>query len=57
MSNVTSSPGFGSLSASTINPKGLFWFAALVLVALPVFWLGLRSLGHAWITPEYSMAR
>ncbi|MDO5759065.1 MAG: VPLPA-CTERM-specific exosortase XrtD [Rhodobacterales bacterium] len=54
MSNVTSSPGFGSLSASTINPKGLFWFAALVLVALPVFWLGLRSLGHAWITPEYS---
>ena len=23
-------------------------------VALPVFWLGLQSLGRAWITPEYS---
>ncbi len=37
-----------------VNPSGLFWFVLLVAAGLPVFWLGLKSLGAAWITPEYS---
>jgi exosortase D (VPLPA-CTERM-specific) len=37
-----------------VNPAGLFWFAVLVLSALPIYWLGFQSLGRAWITPEYS---
>jgi exosortase D (VPLPA-CTERM-specific) len=37
-----------------LNPAGLFWFLLLVVSALPVYWLGLKSLGAAWITPEYS---
>ena len=35
-------------------PLGTIWLAALVLVSLPVFWLGFVSLGAAWMTPEYS---
>ena len=37
-----------------LNPSGLFWFVLLVVAGLPVFWLGLKSLGAAWVTPEYS---
>jgi exosortase D (VPLPA-CTERM-specific) len=37
-----------------LNPSGLFWFVLLVLAGLPIYWLGLRSLGSAWATPEYS---
>ena len=37
-----------------VNLVGLGWFVALVAVSLPVFWLGLASLGRAWATPEYS---
>lgn len=33
---------------------GTALLAGAVLVALPVFWIGLVSLGQAWITPEYS---
>jgi exosortase D (VPLPA-CTERM-specific) len=36
------------------NLPGIALFAALVLIGLPVFWLGFTSLGAAWITPEYS---
>jgi len=54
MSDATSSRSFGNFNFSATNPLGLFWFAALVLVAIPVFWLGMTSLGRAWITPEYS---
>lgn len=54
MSGTTSSRNFGAFNLSTANPLGLLWFAALVLVAIPVFWLGMKSLGQAWITPEYS---
>ena len=36
------------------DPVGLAWFALLVLAPVPLFWLGLVSLGNAWITPEYS---
>ena len=40
--------------AGLLNPAGLVWFALLVVAALPVFWIGLVSLGAAWMTPEYS---
>jgi exosortase D (VPLPA-CTERM-specific) len=43
-----------STSPLALNPLGLGWFLLLVLSAIPVFWLGLVSLGQAWITPEYS---
>jgi exosortase D (VPLPA-CTERM-specific) len=38
----------------TLNSSGLFWFVLLVVAGLPIYWLGLKSLGAAWITPEYS---
>jgi exosortase D (VPLPA-CTERM-specific) len=44
----------GALGLGAANPTGLFWFALLVLAALPVYWLGLGSLARAWSTPEYS---
>ena len=37
-----------------LNRVGLFWFAAVVLSAIPIFWLGFVSLANAWMTPEYS---
>jgi hypothetical protein len=37
-----------------LNPSGFFWLVLLVVAGLPVYWLGLISLGAAWITPEYS---
>ena len=37
-----------------LNPAGLAWLAVLVVSALPVYWIGLMSLGAAWVTPEYS---
>ncbi|MEM1232554.1 MAG: VPLPA-CTERM-specific exosortase XrtD [Pseudomonadota bacterium] len=40
--------------AADINPAGLGLFAALCLVALPIFWSGFEMLGRAWMTPEYS---
>jgi exosortase D (VPLPA-CTERM-specific) len=33
---------------------GMLWLMVLTCAALPVFWLGIQSLGTAWITPEYS---
>ncbi|WP_171239006.1 VPLPA-CTERM-specific exosortase XrtD [Ruegeria sp. HKCCA5763] len=38
----------------TISAVGLFWFALLLLGSIPVFWIGIVSLGAAWSTPEYS---
>ena len=37
-----------------IDPLGLGLFALLLLVSLPVFWIGLEALARAWMTPEYS---
>lgn len=37
-----------------MNPIGLGWFFLMIVTAVPVFWIGLVSLGSAWITPEYS---
>lgn len=47
------SPGH-STRAWPLNPLGLGLFVLLVAAALPVFWIGITSLGRAWITPEYS---
>ncbi|WP_109314004.1 VPLPA-CTERM-specific exosortase XrtD [Ruegeria sp. AU67] len=38
----------------TINPAGLAWFLLLLAGSVPIFWIGLVSLGQAWTTPEYS---
>lgn len=54
MSDTTPSMRLPLLGQYTVNPTGLFWFVALIVVAFPIFWLGLKSLGSAWITPEYS---
>jgi exosortase D (VPLPA-CTERM-specific) len=54
MSDTSVSQGLTPSRLSNLNPVGLFWFIAMVVVALPIFWLGFRSLGTAWITPEYS---
>jgi len=37
-----------------INLVGLFWFVLLLAGSVPIFWIGLVSLGEAWSTPEYS---
>ena len=37
-----------------VNIPGLAWFALLVLVSVPIFWIAFVSLGRAWLTPEYS---
>ncbi|MEY3308567.1 MAG: VPLPA-CTERM-specific exosortase XrtD, partial [Pseudomonadota bacterium] len=52
MSATDSSPAAARPIA--LNPAGLGWFALLVVVSLPVFWIGILSLGRAWSTPEYS---
>lgn len=54
MTDMSSQRGVASLGLRDVNPVGLVWFIALIAVAIPIFWLGLQSLGAAWITPEYS---
>ena len=44
----------GQTRPLAVNPLGLGWLALLVAAAIPVYWIGFVSLGHAWITPEYS---
>jgi len=39
---------------SRIPSSTFLGFGALVLVSIPLFWLGFVSLARAWITPEYS---
>jgi len=45
------SPGW---AVPGINPVGFPLFLLLTLGALPIFWIGIVSLGEAWSTPEYS---
>ena len=54
MTDISSPRGMTSLGLGRVNPVGLMWFIALMVVAIPIFWLGMKSLGAAWITPEYS---
>jgi len=37
-----------------VNPVGFGLFVLLLLVSIPVFWIGFVSLAKAWATPEYS---
>lgn len=41
-------------SLPRVNWPGLFWFSALLIASVPLFWIGFVSLGAAWSTPEYS---
>src|SRR6056297_3017998 len=36
------------------NPAGLAMFVGLLILSIPVFWIGFVSLIKAWATPEYS---
>ena len=54
MTDISSQRGISSFGLRNVNPVGLMWFIAMIVVTIPVFWLGLESLGAAWITPEYS---
>jgi exosortase D (VPLPA-CTERM-specific) len=37
-----------------INSAGLMAFCLLLAGSVPIFWIGIVSLGRAWATPEYS---
>ncbi|QCO58136.1 VPLPA-CTERM-specific exosortase XrtD (plasmid) [Pseudorhodobacter turbinis] len=54
MSDTTTPSKWTAFAAHGFNPAGLFWIVALIVTALPIYWLGLKSLGAAWMTPEYS---
>jgi len=43
-----------SFASAGVNLAGLFWFVLLLAGSLPIFWIGIVSLGEAWSTPEYS---
>lgn len=40
--------------AIALNLVGLVMFGLLLAGSLPIFWIGIVSLGRAWVTPEYS---
>lgn len=52
--SISSTPETARTLPFGLNPAGLFWFAVLVAASVPVYWIGLVSLGKAWSTPEYS---
>ena len=43
-----------SFAPAGINPVGIFCFLVLVAGSIPIFWIGIVSLGQAWSTAEYS---
>ena len=52
---MTASPDIPAKGpAQARDLRGLVLLLALVAVALPIFSMGMVSLGRAWITPEYS---
>jgi len=52
--SATSSNPMSSFMPAGVNLAGLFWFALLIAGSVPIFWIGIVSLGDAWSTPEYS---
>ena len=54
MSNETANARLKTLSFPQINPMGFAGFCILVLASVPIFWIGLKSLGSARSTAEYS---
>lgn len=53
MSTSGDAKSFGQASVD-VNPSGLFWFTLLVAGSIPIFWIGIESLGEAWSRAEYS---
>lgn len=51
---MTTANGVGRPLTGALNAPGLFWFILLVAGSIPLFWIGIVSLGQAWSTPEYS---
>ncbi len=43
-----------ALPQALMNPVGMWWLTLVTCGSVPVFWIGLVSLGQAWLTPEYS---
>src|SRR5690606_15816094 len=54
MSQSTSPGGSDALRFSAVKPAGFVLFVLLILVSLPIFWIGHVSLALAWSTAEYS---
>lgn len=52
ISDATQTPSRARLPQ--INLGGLGLFAALIVISLPIYWIGFGMLGKAWLTPEYS---
>lgn len=51
---MSTANGFEKPLSRALNGQGLLWFVLLLAGSVPIFWIGLKSLGHAWSTPEYS---
>ncbi len=51
---ASSKPPIAVPGATVLSPLGLLWLLVLIGSALPIYWLGFRSLATAWSTPEYS---
>ncbi|MEM6593453.1 MAG: VPLPA-CTERM-specific exosortase XrtD [Pseudomonadota bacterium] len=51
---VSSQKAVSFLARIRGNQMGLLLLTLLVVSAIPVFWLGMKSLVSAWATPEYS---
>lgn len=54
MSQTTSPDRPEVLGLSALNPAGFGLFVLLIVVSLPIFWIGHVSLALAWSTAEYS---
>lgn len=54
MSTADAQKGVAGVLRQPVNLAGLALFALLVAGSLPLFWIGIISLGEAWSTPEYS---
>ena len=54
MSQSTSPGGSDALRFGAVKPAGFVLFVLLILVSLPIFWIGHVSLALAWSTAEYS---
>lgn len=53
---MSTTGSFDARSSSQTAAHGRHWlgFAALLILSIPLFWIGFTSLARAWITPEYS---
>lgn len=54
MSQSTAPDRRDALNLGAVSPAGFGLFLLLILVSLPIFWIGHLSLARAWSTAEYS---